>query len=141
MKTTLIVLHGDYQEFKMNRRIAPKNMLKIDPQKDKDRELCVKKQGINVGDLFYLNQVNSAYSWTSDEYFEWYQNRNSWGGILSKSHAPTILYIDKGIFIYIGLKEKLIYKKDIYCHFYDILSKKNIYYYAVNINNFFKLCA
>ena len=100
-----------------------------------------KNHGINIGDLFYLNQVNSAYSWTSDEYFEWYQNRNSWGGILSKSHAPTILYIDKGIFIYIGLKEKLIYKKDIYCHFYDILSKKNIYYYAVNINNFFKLCA
>ena len=57
MKTTLIVLHGDYQEFKMNRRIAPKNMLKIVPRKDKDRELWVKKQGINVGDLFYLRNL------------------------------------------------------------------------------------
>lgn len=113
----------------MNRRIVPKNMLKIVPRKDKDRELWVKKQGINVGDLFYLR--NLSYSWASDEYFEWYQNRNDF-----LMEFPPILYLDKGIFIYIGLQEKLTHKKDLHLHFYDILSKKNVYYYAANISYF-----
>ena len=44
------------QGLKMNRRITPKDKFKIDPQKDKDCELWVKDQGINIGDLFQMGR-------------------------------------------------------------------------------------